>query len=123
MTFPTAPVDVCAPTEWLPCGPYVTPDDACAPCERIDFENPADLALWEKNAWYATRRVFLATGAKFTNCCEMTFHPCQQRAGQASTSTVYLSGPARTPRRYQPRCLSRAAGSTCGRARVVVRSR
>lgn len=88
MTFPTAPVDVCAPTEWLPCGPYVTPDDACAPCERIDFGNPSDLALWEQNAWYATRRVFLATGAKFTNCCEMTFHPCQQQCG----TSIYQHG-------------------------------
>ena len=88
-TFPVAPETACEPTQWLPCSPYVTVDDACGKCTGLDLDNPVDAAAWEQAAWFATRRVFMATGGIYTNCCEFTFHPCNTAC---NTGSVYQHG-------------------------------
>lgn len=89
MTFPSAPVDVCAPTEWLPCGPYVTFDDLCGSCAGLDPNNPADVAVFDNAAWLATRNVWVATGEKYSGCCSTTFHPCSDRCGGSDNPYPY----------------------------------
>lgn len=79
MSFPVA--SDCPTETWMPCQSYVTIDDPCVSCDRLDFSDVDDVALWERNAWFATRRVWLATRGKYTGCCQTTFHPCADVCG------------------------------------------
>ncbi len=78
---------------WFPCHPYVTLDDACVACDRLDLDNPDDVALWEQMAVYASRRVFLATGSIYTECCQVTFHPCTQTCAAPCAAAVPTAVP------------------------------
>ncbi len=74
-----APATVCEPQEtWFPCTPYITIDDLCGPCKRIDPDNPDDVALFNNLAVNASRILYLATGQRYPHCCELTFHPCSE---------------------------------------------
>lgn len=71
----------CPPTEWGPCAPYLDPAGVEAlgcVCSGLDLGEPADVEAFERALWWATRRLFEASGGRWTGCCEETVRPVSQ---------------------------------------------
>jgi len=68
----------CVATDWGPCSPYVSVDDAetigCA-CAGLDLNDEATADLFEQATVWASRRVYEATGRAFPGCCTATVRP------------------------------------------------
>jgi len=80
----------CADSVYYPLEPYASVADLCGPCKNVVLDpevEPNDLASFEARLLYASRRVFIATGGRWSGCVTTTWEvgcrstwPCCGRA-------------------------------------------
>lgn len=68
----------CGETTYYPIEPYATVEDLCAPCNKVDLDPDSEdnqIELFNTKLLLASRRVFIATGGRWSGCITTKWMP------------------------------------------------